>query len=136
MVDLKAMIAKAKSADVSGQTVTVAVGDELVDISFAPVPGHVWVDLVAKCPPREGAARDKNVGYNTDAVARVYPVDRITVSAEPVDPGTWGDLLDVLPSPSLSLIAAALWGLNQYEPQQRIAELGKAKAGGSTRKRR
>jgi hypothetical protein len=76
------------------------------------------------------------VGYNTDAVARIYPVDRITVAAEPVDPGTWGDLLDVLPSPSLSLIAAALWGLNQYEPQQRIAELGKAKAGGSTRKRR
>lgn len=137
-MDLKALIAKARAeaASVEPTVAPVAVGGELVDVGFLPVAGVEWADLMATHPPRKGSVLDSNVGFNSDAVARDYPVSKITVGGEPVDEETWHELFSVLSSPSIKLIAAALWGMNQSDPAQRIAELGKAKAGGSTRKRR
>lgn len=138
MVDVKALIAKAKAETEQSEwaVVPVMVADELVDVGFRPVAGHVWADLTAQNPPRPGATRDNNVGFNTDAVAADYPLECVTVDGEPVDRDTWTDFLAVLPSPSLKIIAASLWGMNQFDPQQRIVELGKARAGDSTKRRR
>ena len=137
-MDLQALIAK--SREQIGETaptekVPVELGGEAVEIVFRMVPGQVWADLTATTPPRAGSKTDSNVGYNTDAVARKYPLDHITVGGESIDGDTWASMLDVLTSPGLKLIAAALWGLNQLQPSQRIAELGKALAGAPKKKR-
>jgi hypothetical protein len=137
-MNLKERIAAAK-AEIEGAEPAVApvyVGGELVDVSFRPVEGHVWADLMASCPPRPGSTLDGNVGFNSDAVAGAYPLTHVLVDGEPVDAEVWADLLSVIPSPSVKLVAAALWGLNQNDPAQRIAELGKARAGARTKKRR
>lgn len=116
------------------EEVPVEIAGELTKIVFRQVAGHTWADLTATNPPRAGSKQDSNVGYNTDAAARAYPLEYVTVDGAPVDADTWRGILEVLSSPSLKLIAAALWGLNQLKPSQRISELGKASAGGSKRK--
>lgn len=137
-MNLKDRIAAAKAEIDSAEpaVVPVYVGGELVDVSFRPIEGHLWADLTAMCPPRPGSTLDGNVGFNPDAVARVYPLSNVLVDGEPVSAGDWSDLNDVIPSPSIKLVAAALWGLNQSEPAKRIAELGKARAGAQPKKRR
>lgn len=137
-MDLQALIAKAREsvgANAPTDKVPVELGGEYVEIEVRMVAGSVWADLTAMTPPRPGSKTDQNVGYNTDAVAAGYPVDHITVAGESVDVDTWRAILAVLSSPSLKLIAAALWGLNQLGPSQRIAELGKAQAGALRKKR-
>lgn len=134
---VKDLIAKARAAvDEAEPTVApVEVGGELVEIGLRPVLGHVWADLTATHPPRKGSVLDGNVGFNSDAVAKDYPLDRITVDGEAVDAETWAELCDVLTAPGIKLVAAALWGINQNDPQRRVAELGKARASAGKKKR-
>lgn len=132
------LIAKARAelAEAAPTVAPVEVAGELVDIGFRPVAGHVWADLTALHPPRAGAVLDGNVGFNSDAVAKDYPLDKITVDGEPVDAATWRDLLQVLTAPGIKLVATALWGINQYTPAKRANELGKARAGEAKKKPR
>jgi hypothetical protein len=141
---VKELIAKAKAEAEAVQpaVASVLLGGELVDIAFGRVAGHVWADLTAICPPRPGSTLDGNVGFNSDRVARVYPLDCILVAGEPLidddgefDKATWNEIIDVLPSPSIKLIATQLWALNQNDPLKRIAELGKARTSAPKRKR-
>lgn len=131
------LIAKARAEIETAEPVVapVEVGGELVDIGFRPVLGYVWADLTAVNPPRQGAVLDGNVGFNSDAIAKAYPLDKITVGGEPVDAETWADLLGVLTAPGRKLVAMALWGINQFSPQKRANELGKARAGAAKKKR-
>lgn len=128
--------AKAQISDADEVVVPVEIGGELTDIGFRPVPGRAWADLTATHPPREDSVLDRNVGFNSDAVAGDYPVDKITVDGEPVDEETWREITEVLTGPGVKLVAAALWGINHNEPLKRAAELGKARVSGSKRKRR
>src|SRR5690349_14998996 len=95
---VKDLMAKARAAvDEAEPTVApVEVAGELVEIGFRPVLGHVWADLTATHPPRRGSVLDGNVGFNSDAVAKDYPLDKVTVDGEPVDADTWAELLEVL----------------------------------------
>jgi hypothetical protein len=134
--------ARAEAEAVEPVVVPVLLGGELTDIAFGRVAGHVWSDLTAICPPRPGSTLDSNVGFNSDRVARYYPLDCVIVDGEPLldddgefDKATWNEIIDVLPSPSIKLIASALWSINQSEPAKRIAELGKARASAPKRKR-
>lgn len=138
MQELQALIAKSQEQigeAAPTEKVPVELGGQAVEIAFRMVEGQVWADLTATTPPRAGSKTDSNVGYNTDGVARKYPLDHITVGGVTVDDATWASMLKALTSPGLKLIAAALWGLNQLQPSQRIAELGKALAGAPKKKR-
>ncbi|MDR7189782.1 hypothetical protein J2Y46_002608 [Microbacterium sp. BE35] len=144
MTDVKALIAKARAkAETAPPTVVpVEVGGELVDIAFGRIPGHVWADLTAMCPPRKGSTQDENVGFNADRIVRVYPLESVVVGGEPLlddegefDRETWGALIDELTSPNLKLIAAALWAVNQKAPADLLASLGKARMSAPKRKR-
>lgn len=138
MVDLKELRAKAQAARAAlaenVKTVELDIAGELVEVTFQQAPGDVWADLLVTHPPRRGT--DANIGYNSDAASRDYPADLIRIGGETPDADTWHDIFDSLTSPSIKMAAAALWALNQNEPYQRILELGKAKAGASSRKRR
>ena len=135
MVDLKALIAKAQAeVEAATESSTIEVGGQLVDVSFRQVAGHVWADLVVAHPPRPGT--DGNIGFNSDLMVRDYPAESITVDGQPVDGETWRELFAVVTSPNIKFMAAAIWALNQNNPTKRIVELGKARAGVSTKKRR
>lgn len=149
MSDLKSLVAKARAEAVALEQeqptpVPVLLGGELVDVGVRPVLGRVWDDLTATNPPRPGSVQDENLGFNVSGVVRDYPVSHLLVAGEPVkaervddddDEPTWGEIFDLLPSPSRKLLAAMLWGINQNEPQKKIAELGKARASAPKRKR-
>ena len=135
MADLKALIAKARAQiEESREAFEIEIGGEIVPLVFRQLPGHEWADLVVAHPPRQGT--DRNIGFNSDALVRDYPVSHITVDGEPVDVETWQELYDAATSPNIKIMAAAAWALNQNLPWQRIQELGKARAGGSMKKRR
>ena len=115
---------------------TVEVGGTLYDVGLRPVLGSVWADLTATHPPRPGSVLDGNVGFNSDAVAKDYPLDKITIDGEAIDVETWAGVTSVLTAPGIKLLASVLWGINQQEPIRRAAELGKARAGAALKKRR
>lgn len=144
MKDLKELIARSRAevAESAPAVVSVLLGGELVDIAFGRVPGYVWADLCAKCPPRPGSKTDVEVGFNYDAVARKYPLDHVTIDGEPLidddgefDVDTWGQINDVLPSPSINRIASALYVMNHSDPAVKIAALGKARTSAPSKKR-
>lgn len=128
-MDIQALIAKAraKAAEPVQQVIPVELGGELVDITLIKVDGPTWADLTAMSPLRPDSQLDLNIGYNVDAVAKLYPIGHVLVGGEPVEQETWLDILTVLEGPSLKLIAAALWGMNQNDPEKLVAELGKAR---------
>lgn len=137
-MSIQDLIAKARAEldSAAPVTVPVEVAGTLVDIGFRPILGAAWADLMAVHPPRPGSVLDGNVGFNSDAVAKDYPLDKVTVDGEPVDEETWAGLMEVLTAPGVKHVAAALWGLNQNDPARRAVELGKARAGAAKRKRR
>jgi hypothetical protein len=136
-MDLKERIeaARALVENAEPTVATVEVGGELIDVGFKPVLGQVWADLMATHPPRPGAILDGNVGFNSDAVAKDYPLGKITVDGLPVDAETWAEINAVLTAPGIKLFAAALWGINQNDPARRAAELGKVRASAGKKKR-
>lgn len=149
-MDIAALVAKARESFDSVKPVDqpVLVGDEVVTARFWPIAGTAWRNLTAEHPPRPGVVMDQNLGYNLDAVTRNYPHvylvqgdDVVKVSdplpkKRPGDPERrpWFEVVDVLSAPDLKNLASAVWGLNEYDPAKRLAQAGKASAGG--RKRR
>jgi hypothetical protein len=145
MADLRALIAKAKAeiAEAEPSVVPVNLGGELVDIAFGRMTGAAWADLTASCAPRKGSVHDANIGWNTDAVARKYPLDSVLIDGQPVvndegefDAELWNEVIDALPSVSIRAIAAELYRVNQKEPLERIIELGKAQISAPKKRRR
>lgn len=127
-MNLQEKIAKAKAqfAEAEPETVNVEVAGELTVLTFRPLLGGEWQDIVATHGPRVGADADEAVGYNTDAVASEYPVDAVTVDGESPSEEDWRDLMSVLSGPNRSNIATALYKLNHLDPALRLVAAGKA----------
>lgn len=127
---LRDLIGKARSelSGVEPVVQDVEVGGELVSFGFLPVGGAKWDELTVTHPPRKNATLDMNLGYDVSAVARAYPVDKITVDGEPVAAEDWAELFDVISSPNIKNITSVLWGINQLDPAKKLADLGKARA--------
>lgn len=128
--------------------------DGLITLRFRRIPGNVWARLTSRNPARLDSPVDRQYGYNIDGVceAAVRYVDadgaayacvidngeEITLKVEektihnqkPVD--EWGDLLAGLTGTEVQDIRDAVWELNEYSTQKRIAELVKA-SGAATR---
>lgn len=128
MADIKALIAKqrAELEVVKQATVEVAVGGELVKLSFDRAVDE-WDDLVGLNPPRPGFESDAMVGYNPKGLARAYP--HVAQDGERLDAETWADLYSVLDSVHRNNIEVVIWGLNVNETLRELRELGKARAG-------
>lgn len=135
-MSLKDDIAAARAALEAVEPVTqeVEVGGKLHTLSFLPAGGQVWADLVAMHPPREGSKIDSDFGFNADAVGRAYPVELISDDGEPVAAEDWQDMFAVLSSPNIKNIGTAVWGINQFVPAVKLAQLKKASAGDSKKK--
>jgi hypothetical protein len=147
IVDIDSLIAKAKANLDTVEPVTqeILVGGQLVGARFWPLTGPAWRDLCATNPPRMGSASDQQFGYNLDAVVRAYPRvylvegDEITDLTVVDDAGKrvsrWPEIVDTLSGPDLKNLGYAVWGLNDYDPAQKLVAAGKASKGGLRKKR-
>lgn len=138
MVDIDALIAKARESFDTVEPVDQAVelGGELVTIRLWPLTGTEWRGLTAKHPPREGVVFDQNVGYNLPAVLAEYPKVYAVQGDDVVNvTDKWAGIVEVLSAPDLRNLESAVWGLNEFDPQKRLAAAGKVSAGGRKRKR-
>ena len=136
------VIARAKKSAPSRQSsgqLELLMGEELITVEFTRLDPNAWIDLKAMHPPREGSKRDMNVGYNPHALAKAAaPKCGRLVDGdkrEDLTPEQWADIFTILDAPDLDTIATFLWGLNEYEPLQRIAAAKKASRGGRGKRR-
>ncbi len=138
-IDVQALIAKQKQALDTVEPITqeVLLGDDLVGVRFWPVSGGVWEELTSQNPPRAKNGSDAALGYNLAGVVRDYPRTYLVVgeAAEPVVGEQWAEVYDVLSGPDKKNLGFAVWGLNEYDPAQRLASAGKASAGSRKKKR-
>lgn len=137
-MDIKALVAKAKQDmdTVSSVDQDVLVAGEKVTVRLWPLSGVAYRDLCAKHPNRDASEFDEALGYNLTAVTQSYPRvyavdgDEVTDIAE-----DWADICAMLTAPELKALEYAVWGLNEFEPTQRLAAAGKASAGSRKKKR-
>lgn len=129
MADIKALIAKQRAEldVVKVATVEVAVGGELVTLSFDKLTPDEWDELVGANPPRVGRESDATIGYNARAVSVGYP--KVSQDGERLDGETWAELFGVLDPVHRNSIEVVLWGLNVNSTLRELRELGKARAG-------
>ena len=136
-MDIDALIARQKAAldNVKPVDQDVLLGDEAVTVRLWPLTGPAWRDLVATHPWREGAQFDQQLGYNLDGVVRDYPKVYLVVDGEPVNvTDRWADLFEVLSGADIKNLGFAVWGLNEFDPADRLVKAGKASAGGRRKK--
>jgi hypothetical protein len=137
-MDIKALVAKAKQDldTVEHVDQDVMIGDAKTTIRLWPLSGIAWRDLCALHPNRTNSEFDEALGYNLTAVTqsypRVYAVDGDDVTDLAED---WPDVCAVLSGPDLKALEYAIWGINEYDPTQRLAAAGKASAGSRKKKR-
>lgn len=138
-MDIDALIANARAVldKVGSVDQEVLLGDVPVTVRFWPLQGVAWRELTAQHPARARSVFDQNLGYNLDAVVRDYPKVYLVDGDDVTDVAgeKWHSILDVLSGPDLRDLAAAVWGLNEFEHQKRVAAAGKARAGGRKKKR-
>lgn len=116
----------------------------LLTFRFTQLPGQAWAELGARHPARVDVTIDRVYGYNYHEVAKaaaiyrdeqgrpyshlVHPADDKAAEPEivPVTAEQWAGIFEVISGHEFERIASALWDLNDYSPQQRIAAAGKA----------
>jgi hypothetical protein len=122
MTTLTEKIAAARAAleEATPTDIPVVLGEHVVTVAMRPIPGADWANLIATNPPRTASVVDNNIGYNLDGCLTDYPLDHVTIDGQPIDRDTWTELLDALPSPSRRDLGSTAWGLNDWEPRQRL----------------
>lgn len=137
-IDVAALIAAQKQEldSVKPLDQEVLLGGEKVTVRLWPLSGKIWRDLCAKHPNRPDSPFDQALGYDLDSLLWDYPKvylvdgDEVTDVAE-----SWADICAVLSGPDLKNLAYAIWGMNEYDPAQKLAAAGKASAGKGRKKR-
>ena len=137
----KDAIAKAKKAERrKTEPVDVLVADEPVTVQFYRANPTDWARVTAQFPAQTGNIFAVKYGYDihkvVPAIAEItgFVIEdgeevELTVeqpskdNPEPVN--EWADLIAALDGHSFGLVTDAIWGLNEWGPQVRLAELKK-----------
>lgn len=155
MTSIDDLLAKAKAKEPETLTVAVTVAGELVNLKFTALPGEKWAGITARAPMRVDAVIDRNYGYNMHAVVKAaaaavetekqgdeevvtfrYGVRVDDGEEQTLTDSQWDTLWSVLSGNEFSAVVDAIWGLNEWNPSQRVAEAKKASAPSSKRSRR
>lgn len=122
-MNIDEMISKQKAALDAVKPIDqdVLLGDGIVTVRLWPLAGPVWRNLVATCPAREGAPFDQQLGYNLDAVVTNYPRINLIVGDDATDVADqWPSIVDVLTGADIRNLGFAVWGLNEFDPTDRL----------------
>jgi hypothetical protein len=123
----------------------------LITLRFTQLPGQAWAEIGARNPARPDVLLDRIYHYNYHEAAKQAAVYRDPEEAggrayaelvvpgqgdgeptlEPVTAEQWAGIFEVISGHEFERIASAIWDLNDYGPQQRIAAAGKASRVGS-----
>ena len=142
-MSFKDALAKARAARPEPTLVGVAVGDELYNVEVVRLDGMDWAGIVAECPISDPA--QAKLGFDANKAALLAcrrhsrllgddgePVEMIFTrdKAGAVTEDSWADLFTTLSGDEVRGLAATWWAMNVLDPNQRVAELKKASAGG------
>lgn len=143
-MSLKDALAKAREDRPEPVRQPVAVGDELFEVEMKRLDGMAWAAITSECPPTD--AMGAGLGYDSNRAAllackrhgRLLDADGEPVDMSPVrdEHGNiisepWEDVFTAISGAEVSGIAAIWWMLNMLGPNERVAALKKASAGGS-----
>lgn len=137
-MDIEALIAKGRAEldTVSPTDQEVLLGGEVVTVRLWPLSGAEWRDLAGRHPVREGSQRDLGLGYNLDSLVPEYPKVFLVQGDDVVNVADkWASICGLLAAPDLNYLAAALWGMHEFDPQRRLDAAKKALKGKQARKR-
>ena len=135
MTSIDELLAKAKTdAETPPQSdpIDVLIGGELVTLVFARADGKAWAGECARYPMRLGVKIDEAYGYDFHRVVMAISpttgkqlVDGVeSVLTEEQWQGIYAE--GVLSGHDFEKIADAVWALNEWGPQSRVAALKKA----------
>lgn len=132
-------LAKAKTrVKPKSDPVDVAVGDSVYTFVFTEAPGQWWAHVTSKHPPQLDNNIDRMYGYDLRAVVAeiAETTCEITCDGVPVKPivdrkakppvNQWADLFAVIDGSAYTQLADAVFALNQWAHDQRVAALKKA----------
>lgn len=138
-------LATVKAAPRPTDDVDVTLNGKLYTLRFTQMDGLEWASAVDRHPARPGILIDSRYGYNLrQLVKTVAPKCGVLLSdgaevALRVDPPTdpsvkngpprvdeWADLFKALDGHAVQRICDAVWALNEWTPQQAVADAKKA----------
>lgn len=129
-MSFKDALAKARAERPAPTLVPVAVGDELYNVEVVRLDGMDWAGVVAECPISDPAQARLGFDANKAALLACSRYARLLDGDEPVEDVEWPDLFQALSGEEVRGLAATWWSMNVFDPNQRVAELKKASAGG------
>ena len=101
----------------------------LVTFRFTAISGEKWAHLTSTNPMRLDVHLDRMYGYNfhavTVAAAKLTGVHLTDDGEEKPTDEVWDRLLAKLTGHDFNVLANAVWELNEWDPQQRVAALVK-----------
>lgn len=102
------------------ESLEVTLGGETLQVEIGRFSGMEWLALIDAHPAK--TPEDRNLGYNTGALPRAYPIHRLKLDGINPDPGLWEEVYDLLDAEDRKSVAAVIWWINEGEPHQRRAE--------------
>lgn len=108
--------------------------ESLTTFRFYRMRGDEWVECTARSPVRLDVPLDAQYGYNYHAACRLaairsgFRVDDDGAETEMTE-DEWRDVWAVLSGAEVTLLADAVWELNEWGPAARIHDLKKGSAG-------
>ena len=110
--------------------VDVTLNKNLHTLRFKQMDGLAWATAGDQHPPRADVAVDRRYGYNLRAlVLAVVPATGVRVEDDAeheLSAAEWGELFAILPGAMVGRICDAVWGLNEYLPEQEVEAAKKA----------
>lgn len=142
-MSFKDALERARAARPAPMLVSVALDNELYNIEVVRLNGMDWAGIVAECPISDPA--QARLGYDASKAAllacrrfgRMLDANNDAVEMDVVRNGKgividdpWADVFEAISGEEVRGLAATWWSMNVYDPNQRVAELKKASAGG------
>jgi hypothetical protein len=132
-------LAAQKSAERQTADVEILLNGHLYRLHVTQMDGMEWASIVDKYPARPGILIDQRYGYNLRALTKgelhrcavlydgddVVPLRRDPIGAKNrVD--QWADLFKAIDGNATQRVCDAVWGLNEYDPEQAVIAAKKA----------
>lgn len=125
----------------TSKPIRVVIDEGYYEVVFEKAEGPRWAAVTSKHPMRLDQPIDRNYGYNFHTVTEEIAPSTCTITrnGEPVEMvvekpskqnrnprNDWAEFFAIIDGSAYAQIADAVFKLNQWDPDQRVAELGKA----------